>query len=308
MDGVTSTIQDVPVAGLIPLTLLVASGLLLWAAGRRVLRAAFAAVGLAAGAAAGWSIATGLELTIDAWIPAAILGVGVACFFVLVYRVALAGSLALVCALAAPSAVVTVAEMRGLEGPAIEAPATPEAELATEPRPTFTSTIRDTIDDASAWLYQRAGEQAAPRVFEPLTDRDDATVADGVDAAAQAAEPAVAQITDVADRFKQASRDWWDQTPEVVRPALIASAATGALAGLLLGTLAPSLTAILVSAFGGGLLWLGGLKVMAVQIGEATQALVPTTVALSVAIWLVTSLAGVAIQWTFRPKPADTAG
>ena len=111
-----------------------------------------------------------------------------------------------------------------------------------------------------------------------------------------------------AEQIVGAGRSWWERTPEKLRPVVIGAAVTGGLAGLLIGTLAPTLTAVLVTGFGGSLVWLGGLRGLLARAGESVEAWLPATTAQIMLAWLVISIIGMAIQWTIRPKTADKPG
>ncbi len=316
MSPLNETIQDLPLAGLIPVLLLVVAGLVLWAAGRRVLRVVFATAGLIIGFGLGWMFASNWDLGLEPWIPAAILGLALACIGALLYRVAVAVALAAVCAIAGPAAVVALGEMQGLEATAPDADAAADREddaFADDgtagpllgdrdpDAPPLPFGTREIVDEANDWLLPREDD-----VRDEVLDRAaDAGIAKlGLDdQAAQKLHDAKGYAQSLID----AVREWWASTPVRLRPAIIGAAITGGLVGLLFGTLAPSLTASVVSAFGGAMLWLGAGRVLLARLGEPVEQILPDHATWFVFLWLITSLIGVAIQWTFRPKPADNA-
>lgn len=302
--------QDVPVAGLVPLLLLVVIGLVLWAAGRRVLRAALTAAGLLVGGGIGWGLGRAIAIDgIDPWIPAAIVALAAGCFAALAYRVAVAGALALVCAVTGPASVVMLGEIQGVE--TSEATATASAdtaprvygEIGTEPPGDTADEADDAPDEASDWLFRgAAGEMATGEAVERMTEVGVSSL--GLDEAERARlEEARGAARGVVDAFIA----WWESTPQKLRPAIIAAAVSGAVVGLLFGTLAAGLSASVVSAFGGSLVWLGGVRLLLGRLGEPIADVLPTTTISLLLVWLIISLVGVAIQWTFRPKPTDTA-
>ena len=85
----------------------------------------------------------------------------------------------------------------------------------------------------------------------------------------------------------------------------MAAEVDGRLAGVLVGTLAGALRAKVVTAFGGSLLWLScaGVLVAATDLPEGPW--LPATPVAWLALWVITAVIGLAIQWTFRPKRAD---
>ena len=105
MSDFSQAIENLPHAGLIPVGLFVVVGLLLWAAGRRVLKAAVASVGFLLGSVLGWGLTTQVSDQVPAVIGAVLLGITLACLFSLLSRLAVTIALALVMGVAAPLAV-----------------------------------------------------------------------------------------------------------------------------------------------------------------------------------------------------------
>lgn len=292
MSELSQAIQNLPLAGLIPVILLIIVGIILWAAGRRVLRAGFAAAGLIVGGAAGWMLGHAVTLGISPWISAAILGILIACIAALMHRVAVAGALALVFGIAAPMAVVTVAEIQGVDKSVlqpVEAPAEP-GEAPPEP------------DELDRFFDPEQAES-------PINPMDLGTeaVVEEFDLGEQATEQ-LEQARSYAEQIIAGLQAWWDETPAKLRPAIVGAAIAGVLLGVLFGALAPMLSAAVVTAFGGALLWLSGLRIVVIQVGEPVAGWLPSQATWLLALWLIMSLIGVAIQWMFRPKPADKPG
>lgn len=295
MSELSQAIQDLPLAGLIPVVLLIIVGIILWAAGRRVLRAGFAAAGLIIGGAVGWMLGNALTLGISPWITAAVLGIIVACIAALMYRVAVAGALALVFGIAAPMAVVTVAEIQGVDKSILQP-------IETEPDDEPAPAEPDELDRffGGAGLDEAGG---------PISSPGDASGGEGdaIDLTEEAAER-LQQARSYAEQLRAGLQAWWDETPEKLRPAIIGAAIGGILLGVLFGALAPMLSAAVVTAFGGSLLWLSALRIVVTQIGEPVTNWLPSQATWLLALWLIISLIGVTIQWMFRPKPADKPG
>jgi F0F1-type ATP synthase assembly protein I len=295
MGEMSQAIQDLPLAGLIPVALLMLVGLMLWAAGRRVLRAGFGAAGLIVGGAIG--LLLGTALGISPWIVALILGVILACLAALAHRVAVAGSLALVLGAAAPLAVVTVAELQGVEESVLQEPESPPGEPEGIPG-------LDREPDEFDRTFGRSG--IPPEEFGE-GGIGEAVVAEQLDLTDETRQ-AVGQARGYAERLLEAVRTWWSETPVKLRPTIVGAAVGGILVGVLFGALASSLSAAVVSSFGGALLWLSGLRIVLLQMGEPVAGWLPSSATASLTIWLIISLIGVAIQWMTRPKPADKPG
>jgi len=290
----SQAIQELPHAGAIPLALLVILGLMLWAAGSRVMRAGFAALGLLLGGAAGWVAGVSLHLDgVPAWATAAVGGVLLACLAVLIFRVAIAGALGIVLAVASGAGVVTVHEIQQQRG---EAPAdAPQVIGESDPAEL------PGIDEANRWLFPdiipAEGEADAP----PSTIQRLGPAA----GLSEATTDKLATAESYVERLLAAARAEWNATPEALRTLIIGAAIGGLLIGLLLGTLAPTASTTIVSAFGGSLLWLGGTRLLLLQASPETAALLPETASVTLLLWILIALGGVAIQWIFRPKEAD---
>jgi hypothetical protein len=79
------------------------------------------------------------------------------------------------------------------------------------------------------------------------------------------------------------------------------------LLGLVVGAVASTLSAAAITAVGGSLLWLCGVQVLAIRIGVPEGPWLPSSGSAWLIVWLITSILGVVIQWTFRKRPADKA-
>jgi hypothetical protein len=293
MSEMSQAIQDLPLAGLIPVLLLMLVGLMLWAAGRKLLRAGFAAAGLIVGGALGLLLGTAIGFS--PWIVALVLGIILACLAALAHRVAVAGSLALVFGAAAPLAVVTIAEIQGVDKSILQEPTeSPEGIPGLEERE----------PDEFDRTFGRSG--MAPEEFGE-GGVEEAVVAEQLDLTEETRQ-ALGQARSYAEQLIEAVKAWWAETPEKLRPTIVGAAVGGVLVGVLFGALASGLAAAVVSSFGGALLWLGSLRVVLLQAGGPVAGWLPSTATASLTIWLIISLIGVAIQWMIRPKPADKPG
>lgn len=312
MNELSSTLQDLPLISLIPIGLLVVVGLLLWGAGRRVLRTGFAAVGLLVGGGIGWLLGDSFNLGVPAWVAAIIAGMALACIAVLLYRFAVAGALACVLAVAAPLAVVAVTELNPhveLRAPDTDDPDGGEAAPLGGP----TERKPDEFDkwlDPERWIKDQIKDQlpgqlgADGELIQPLTPREIGERFGMTDEMGEQIDRLESYARRLLDSFTAA----WAQTAPAIRPYLIASAIGGALLGVLIGALAPGFSAAIVTAFGGSLLWLGGSRLIVESLGYTEASWMPARGMSWLTIWVVASLVGFAIQWTFHPRKADKSG
>ena len=104
------SISELSIKGLIPIGLLFFCGLLLWAAGRRVMRVGFATIGLIAGGLLGATIGNKVNLGVAPWVVGASGAVVFVVIASLAYRLALAGAVGLLLATLAPLVVWTANE------------------------------------------------------------------------------------------------------------------------------------------------------------------------------------------------------
>src|SRR5262245_50317949 len=74
MKDLTQMFQELPWSGLIPVILVVLMGLLLWAGGRKALRAGFAIIGLLVGGLCGLVLGDSIDTGFSPWIVAGVLG------------------------------------------------------------------------------------------------------------------------------------------------------------------------------------------------------------------------------------------
>jgi hypothetical protein len=297
MDELSGAIQNLPLAGLIPVVLLLLVGVVLWAAGRKVLRAGFAAAGLIVGGGIGWIVADASGIGLAPWIPALVLGIILACVAALGYRVAVAGALALVIGVAAPLAVGTIAEIQGVENSMLrsEPVQEPEEGEGSQSAPE---------DDPADWLE----DDESPLLGGDIDDEDLRTHLLGDDfEMTEREEEMIEDARSFAQQLADGIKAWWAERPERLRPMILGAAVLGILFGVLIGALAPIASASVVTAFGGSLLWLTSLRIALVQFGEPIAGWLPRGATALLIIWVVVALIGVTIQWIFRPKPADKA-
>jgi hypothetical protein len=289
---------------LIPIGLLFVCGLLLWVAGRRVMRTGFAAAGFLVGGLVGWSVGEGADLGVAPWIAGASGAVIVACIATLAFRLAVAAAVGLLLAVLAPMAVWTADERQlvafGGEAEVAQPPlATPGPEgeglgPAGEETPALPAGVQPSdfgSEELEGWLEGIFGAGDEPATGEPdevATDDDEEGVGDVL------RRP----IEVIAERF----REVWDTSPAALRGSFLAAAAFGAMLGFVIGALAPSLSATLVSSMGGSFLLLTTGLVLAGRVGFGAEAEFLGSVTVWTIAWLVLAVIGLGIQSIFRPK------
>lgn len=287
MTDLTTTLQDLPLAAFTPVALMIIVGIVLWAAGRRILRAGFAIVGLLAGAAIGFALGEHPALGLAPWVAAILGAIVVACIFALAYRIAVALSMGAVLAVAAPLCVLAVASLqageRADEGQAKDA---------------TTEEVRDSISD---WLAQH--EQTLKDATDAVKrSSDEAIERSGL---RESASEQIEELRGYGSRVMEGLHAEWEKTPPALRPKLKLAAVIGALAGIVLGLLARRFSDSAITALGGSLLWLTGLRILAVRMGIGDQPWLPSSAVGFMALWLAAAFIGLGIQWTFSRRRVD---
>jgi hypothetical protein len=283
VEELIKTIQELPWPGLIPVVLLLVLGVVLWAAGRRVLKTGFAAAGLIFGGVLGYA-AGGLQavasLNIPAWVFAAVAAVVAAIVFAAAYRLVLAGAIAILLALLAPLAVLTV-----------KGDHTVQTTLFGDVAPAGSEANADEFDRVEG-PAGNAGEQAAP---EEQAAAEEGSVSETLrewwDRAAQILASASAAV--------------WHETPDSLRWTVLAAAAVGALLGLVVGAAAPSFSASVVTALGGSVIMLSSGLVLVTHVKIPLTSWMPTTPTALLIWWVVLAVIGLGVQWILRARRAD---
>ena len=295
MNELLESISELSIKGLIPIGLLFFCGLLLWAAGRRVMRVGFATIGLIAGGLLGATIGNKVYLGVAPWVVGASGAVVFVVIASLAYRLALAGAVGLLLATLAPLVVWTANERELIGFSTVEtvqqealAQAKPQVELdlAVDPE-----AIQQKID----WVRDTVDQILASDTAETLfvsTGEDDANADD----------PQVS--TPLRAAWRLASKGW-NGAEASFQGLLVAACAFGAMLGFVVGTGAPVFSAIVVSSLGGSFLILSTGWVMGAKTSLAHGLLDNLTPTNWTLLWLITSVLGLGIQWIFRPKRAD---
>ncbi|MCA9294903.1 MAG: hypothetical protein KC983_00265 [Phycisphaerales bacterium] len=299
------SIQNVPWTELIPIAMVTVVGLVMWVAGRRCLKYAFAVLGLLAGGLVGWVLGTSIDVGIAPWIPAVFLAVLLATVAALAYRLAVAATLAVVLGISGPMLVRTIAQARGMPLLETTAEAADDDAARTWDDATDALSDPDAMDEIDRWLNGDAvSDEAATRLGDEVRETVRET-ADRLGVSVDTDEQ-IAHARHFGAWVAETVRAEWARTPEALRPTILMAAASGVLLGALLGALAPMVGASIVTSFGGSLLWLSGLRLVLIRVGAPTEWL-PESPAVWLLLWLLVALTGIAIQWTTGPRKADNA-
>lgn len=285
MNNLQQTIQEAPWTGLIPVGLVVLVGLLLWAAGRRVLPACLAMLGLLLGGAIGWVIGESINVGIPPWAVAAFGAVALALFAALAYRLAVIAALAIIFGLAAPLSVLVVHDVRSGNASSVK-----------ESSQGLMGQIRDTF---------ARHEEAQDEASEALEEIDE-NIQKQLGLSEQGQEH-LGELRTMAQRLIDGGKELWSKTPGDLQPTLAASAVLGVFLGIIVGLLVPSIAATAITSMGGSALWLSGAHLLAVRFGMADAGWMPATSARWLLVWLITSLLGIGLQWIFRTRKAAPA-
>ncbi len=311
-NDIAQAITELPVGGMIPVGLALIAGLLLWAAGRRILLGAFAAIGFVLGGAAGWMIGELMGLGMQIWIPAVVGGIVFACVAALASRLVVAVAFALTLGIAASLVTMTLAQIGGSsdDQPTQEQLADPEGLADPIPDIPLPEELAEWLDGIDPGRPIQDPPEAQPERAPPDLSLDlpldlaSETLGDSLEIPAQA-QRYVDHIQHIAGQLKDALKAKWATTPASARPTVIASALSGLLVGMLLGALARGFSAVVVTAFTGSLLWLSCAWTLASHLGVPEGPWMPGSSASWLVWWMVTAVIGLAIQWTMRRKRAD---
>ncbi len=310
MQDLIQKAADLPWAGLLPVGAVFILGLVLWVAGRPVLRPVFIAIGLIAGGLSGVELGVMPQvanLSVPLWCWAVAGAIIASLLAALAYRVILVVAIGSLLAALAPLLVWTAVEMNLIHidgtGPApmqevLARPGEPTdapsiEPVPAQPEPTETGTIVPAPADGAA----------PPEAIGLMPLAADAEPSESTEIAATAPAQWKRWITGTAQYVSQSGRAAWDESPASLRWALAAAAAVGALLGLLVGASAPSFSASVVTALGGSFLLIGSGCTVAARFLPA--ALLPQSAVAWLTWWAAAAVIGLGLQWMFRPKPAD---
>jgi len=311
------------VGGLIVAGFGVLIGIMLWAFGRRILRPGFVLVGAILGAASGYVLAVGLDLPVPDWAPALIGAALLGLFAWIAYRPAMGVFLAVLLGVACPLGVIGWAEYRGAidiraaaasdDDPRADERATPE-EILGDLRDGF-DLLRETdnaLEDLRRDIEERLRQR---RIDDSPSDDLDADDLDAGETGTDAAEsnagyvPAawIEKYSEVVAHLRGEFLRQWEAAPPGVRRSIVLSAACGAIFGLLLGLSLPAIGAAVATAAAGAALALFSAWALVSGLGLGEGPWIPGSTGAWIITWGALTAAGMAIQWTFRPRTADSS-
>ncbi len=243
MNELADNFQSIPYATLIASLILLVIGLVLWAAGRRVLRPAFGAIAFLGGIGAGWAAGVRFDLGVSLWVTALIAAFLFMCVAIIAYRAMIATGMALVLTIIAPLAIWGGAELRGGVQVASLSPENENKQSITSPLP-----VIEDADD-SWWIRGKDSEKDNSTDDDP--DSPDPTSIDklaGLDSFSDLLPINPALLGATGDRIEQVSgyvatvshwsQSMWETTPPNLRFELKLAAFVGALVGFVVGKLA----------------------------------------------------------------------
>jgi len=282
IESLSNSLQGFGVPAWVPLAAMIVVGVLLWGAGRRGLKLGLASVGFGIGAALGYAVGDSFNLGIAPWMSAGIAGLVCAIIAALAYRLLIIVLLTGVCTIAAPMAVLSLSQLQTKIGGDSSMVITGD----------FVKQHEDTLEEAAEAIKSIRAEWI---VKLGLNDRGHARLD---------------RLEEAWNKGKESAGEFWEQTPEKLRPTLILAGVIGAFIGLFLGIMAPSFGALVLTAFGGSLMWITGTRIVATKLGlpEGPWLPAPDTHGVAFAsMWLITSLVGMGVQSFFLGSPEEKA-
>lgn len=258
-------------------------GLALWLAGRKVLRPFFALAAASLLGAAGFFLPAGLGASFNPHLTLAVGAVTGAVVGMLLYRFAMALTLAVALGALSPTLFAAATGLHA-QRPAQQRALSPE-ELALPGVPMQGA-------DPSAEAQPAHEAAAAAGEAAPLPDQG-----------AEAAQRVRAFLREASLELEAR----WVALPLNVRLLLLGVSASGALVGFLAGMAFPKPVALMATAMVGPLLWVPcGLSLASLH-GLDLSAVAPETAQSWLLVWLVLSAVGAAAQWTAFSRKADSS-
>jgi hypothetical protein len=303
VSGAVEQLRSLPWAAHMMAAGALATGLVLWLIGRRVLKPMVAVLFALLGGAIGFVV---VPMTILAGSVSVYVGLAVgaaigALLGVILYRFAMAIGLGLVLGVAAPLTVAAVmsfkADHHADGAPAAQAPSgvvqgepNGDAEADTLPARVTEEVIRRQIDSLS--------KQLETDTTEPITEGEAAAPKP---ADTTALEEVVRTAADRVEAFARAVADdvatGWGQLSPRHRLILTGSAGMGLALGIILGVVLPAWAAGMVTALLGAGVWLAAGTWLALAIGAPGSEHLQRPAREWLVIWLGVSLLGVCVQW-----------
>ncbi len=293
MSPLIESIQSIPWSNLIGIALLTVIGVILWGGGRRTLKPGLAATGLLIGATLGSILGGIIDIGVPPWVIALLAGLAAAVIALIFSRLAVTGALALILGLAGPLIVRSVNIWMGSPNATPAAPTSENSVLSKK----ATEMLGDAVsDEFSNWLDQA----------DSLLSPDDSENAFLPENPNESIKSQLLSENSIAGWTGDLARETWNTTPETQHRPMIAASIAGILIGILLGVIAPRCAATTVTASGGAILWLYGVRIILMRIGLEDLPLLPETASLWLILWVIISLIGIRIQRIFRPERPES--
>ncbi|MCI0366377.1 MAG: hypothetical protein L0Y44_16520 [Phycisphaerales bacterium] len=280
-------VNGLPWGGFFPICFVVIIGFVLWSGGQRVLRVGIPLLGMLVGWSLGWMLEVQILEGFSQLICAVVCGGILLTVGILAYRAAVAVTMMVVIGLAAPLSIVAIA-----------------ASAAEESGRTLESAKVDPPTGADYDRYLKSGDRQASPVTEDVERAKDALAL----ALSEQEERQFEEAWLTFNNVRGYATQQWEKTPHSLRPTLILAAVIGSLVGLVLGIVTPAVSATAMTSMAGSLLWLGGMRVLALRFEVPDGPWLPTSNVTWLIVWLITSIVGGIVQWIFRGSgslPAD---
>lgn len=273
-DAISRGLDTLPISAHSMVVAALMGGIVMWLAGRHVLRLAFILIGMAGGALAAHLllplISTGIPVALAIFIGAAI--GGVLSFFA--FRLAIASWLAIIGSALATGVCVIVVGI-------------------TMPPPSTDPLTHDQLLLPDVPLQDDARDPLGPPA--PLDPDAAQTLTDAERAAMQ-------RVRDFARHLGSEARRMWQDVPANDRLTLVSSALLGAGLGAIIGFFAPKRSsAVLTATIGAAVVMASGVWLASAASIEMPRLPIPVYAL----VWIVLSGVGMKVQFMGHRKPAD---
>ncbi|MAB82928.1 MAG: hypothetical protein CMJ24_05770 [Phycisphaerae bacterium] len=259
------------------------AGAVMWGMGILVIRAAVGLAGLVLGGLIGWLTWVETGGAFPLWTVMLVFAVVVACVSLLIYRLLVAGLLAVILALIS---FVTLWSVLSFSTPA-------------HPDHGSTSIAPAPLVDLGL-LILGSGEtdvrDAAP--VQPDTDAESSDFDDLLPAAVRQARRVQRELGSRLDHLRLE----WAQLDATTQLIIVASVLGGLLLGLLIATFAPKITVMIVTAVLGSLLILGSAARLLGLAGAPMHELLDVWILLPPVAWATLAVAGMSVQVMLRRR------
>lgn len=259
------------------------AGVVMWGMGILVIRSAVGLAGLVLGGLIGWLTWVETGGAFPLWTVMLVFAAVVACVSLLIYRLLVAGLLAMILALISFVTLWSVLSF--------STPATLEHES--------TTTAPAPLVDLGL-LILGSGEAHAPETdqSQPQKESDASDFDDLLPAAVRQARRVQRELGSRLDHLRLE----WAQLDATTQLIIVASVLGGLLLGLLIATFAPKITVMIVTAVLGSLLILGSTSRLLGLAGAPMHELIDAWILLPAVAWATLAIAGMSVQVMLRRR------